>query len=155
MKENKIGGIPVVDENNVLQGIVTNRDLRFQKDMERDVKEVMSKDNLVTVSQGTDLNKAENILQQHKIEKLPVVDDKNHLKGLITYRDIIKIKERPNASKDQFGRLRVAAAVGVTADVMERISALEAVGVDAVIIDTAQRTLKRSDRYVKKGKGKI
>jgi len=137
MKENSIGGIPVVDENKTLQGIVTNRDLRFQKDMERDVTEVMSKDNLVTVSQGTDLEKAEDILQQHKIEKLPVVDDQNRLMGLITYRDIIKIKERPNACKDKYGRLRVAAAVGVTADVMERIGALEAVGVDAVIIDTA------------------
>jgi IMP dehydrogenase len=155
MKENSIGGIPVVDEHNKLQGIVTNRDLRFQKDMNRDVKEVMSKDNLVTVSQGTDLSKAEDILQQHKIEKLPVVDDQYHLKGLITYRDIIKIKERPNACKDQYGRLRVAAAVGVTADVMERISALEAVGVDAVIIDTAHGHSKGVIDTLKKVKAKF
>mgnify|MGYP001035664471 CR=1 FL=1 len=155
MKENSIGGIPVVDQHNVLKGIVTNRDLRFQKDMERDVKEVMSKDSLVTVSQGTDLNKAEDILQQHKIEKLPVVDEENKLKGLITYRDIIKIKERPNACKDQYGRLRVAAAVGVTADVMERIAALDAVGVDAVIIDTAHGHSKGVVDTLKKVKAKF
>ena len=155
MKENSIGGIPVVDRHNVLKGIVTNRDLRFQKDMERDVKEVMSKDSLVTVSQGTDLNKAEDILQQHKIEKLPVVDEENKLKGLITYRDIIKIKERPNACKDQYGRLRVAAAVGVTADVMERIAALDAVGVDAVIIDTAHGHSKGVVDTLKKVKAKF
>lgn len=137
MKENSIGGIPVIDENKRLKGIVTNRDLRFQKEMSRGVKEVMSKDNLVTVSKGTDLKKAEAILQEYKIEKLPVVDADDKLIGLITYRDIIKLKERPNACKDEFGRLRVAAAVGVTADVMDRIDALQAVGVDAVIIDTA------------------
>ncbi|MAY82564.1 MAG: IMP dehydrogenase [Flavobacteriales bacterium] len=155
MKENSIGGIPVVDKENKLQGIVTNRDLRFQKDMNRDVKEVMSKDNLVTVSKGTDLSKAEEILQQYKIEKLPVVDKDNKLMGLITYRDIIKIKERPNACKDEYGRLRVAAAVGVTADVMERISALEAVGVDAVIIDTAHGHSKGVIETLKKVKAKF
>ena len=137
MKENKIGGIPIVDEENKLIGIVTNRDLRFQKNMAEDIVNVMSSENLITTAKGTDLKKAEAILQDHKIEKLPVVDDNNKLIGLITYRDIIKVKERPNACKDQFGRLRVAAAVGVTGDVLERITALVKVGVDAVIIDTA------------------
>lgn len=137
MKENKIGGIPVVNEDQKLVGIVTNRDLRFQKNMEEDVVNVMSSENLVTTQKGTDLKEAEEILQAHKIEKLPVVDESNNLIGLITYRDIIKVKERPNACKDQYGRLRVAAAVGVTGDVMERITALVNVGVDAVIIDTA------------------
>lgn len=137
MKENSIGGIPVVDDEHKLIGIVTNRDLRFQKKMDEPVVNVMTKDNIITTQKNTDLSKAEDILQEHKIEKLPVVDDQNKLIGLITYRDIIKLKERPNACKDQYGRLRVAAAVGVTADVMERISALVEVGVDAVIIDTA------------------
>lgn len=137
MKENKIGGIPVVDESKKLIGIVTNRDLRFQKNLDEDVQNVMTKDGLVTTKMGTDLKEAEAILQAHKIEKLPVVDENNKLIGLITYRDIIKLKERPNACKDQYGRLRVAAAVGVTGDVMERIDALVAVGVDAIIIDTA------------------
>lgn len=137
MKENKIGGIPIVDHNNILLGIVTNRDLRFQKNMDESVSEVMTKDKIITTRVGTDLKKAEDILQEHKIEKLPVVDENNKLIGLITYRDIIKLKERPNACKDEFGRLRVAAAVGVTADVMDRIAALVKVGVDAVIIDTA------------------
>lgn len=137
MKENSIGGIPVVDDEHKLIGIVTNRDLRFQKKMDEPVVNVMTKDNIITTQKNTDLSKAEDILQEHKIEKLPVVDKQNKLIGLITYRDIIKLKERPNACKDQYGRLRVAAAVGVTADVMERISALVEVGVDAVIIDTA------------------
>lgn len=137
MKENKIGGIPVVDEDKKLIGIVTNRDLRFQKNMNEAVKNVMTSENIITTKIGTDLKEAEAILQAHKIEKLPVVDDTNTLQGLITYRDIIKVKERPNACKDKFGRLRVAAAVGVTGDVMDRIEALVAVGVDAVIIDTA------------------
>ncbi len=137
MKENKIGGIPVVDDNKKLVGIVTNRDLRFQKNMDEGVSNIMSNQNLVTTKRGTDLKEAEEILQAHKIEKLPVVDDENNLIGLITYRDIIKVKERPNACKDEYGRLRVAAAVGVTGDVMDRISALVKVGVDAVIIDTA------------------
>lgn len=137
MKENKIGGIPVVDENKKLVGIVTNRDLRFKKNMEEGVANVMSSENLITTQKGTSLKEAEEILQNHKIEKLPVVDENNKLIGLITYRDIIKVRERPNACKDQYGRLRVAAAVGVTGDVMERITALVNVGVDAVIIDTA------------------
>lgn len=155
MKENSIGGIPVIDDENKLVGIVTNRDLRFQKDMDRGIKDVMSKDNLVTVSKGTDLKKAEDILQEFKIEKLPVVDDQNKLIGLITYRDIIKLRERPNACKDQFGRLRVAAAVGVTADVMERISALAKVGVDAVVIDTAHGHSKGVIETLKKVKEKF
>lgn len=137
MKENSIGGIPVVDNAHKLIGIVTNRDLRFQKKMDEPVVNVMTKENIITTKKDTDLSKAEDILQEHKIEKLPVVDEYNTLIGLITYRDIIKLKERPNACKDQYGRLRVAAAVGVTADVMDRIKALVDVGVDAVIIDTA------------------
>lgn len=137
MKENKIGGIPVVDDKNALIGIVTNRDLRFQKNLEVSVSEVMTSENLVTTTEATDLKKAEEILQAHKIEKLPVVDASNRLIGLITFRDIIKLKERPNACKDQYGRLRVAAAVGITADTMERITALVNVGVDAIVIDTA------------------
>lgn len=137
MKENKIGGIPVVSSNGKLAGIVTNRDLRFEKVMSRPVREVMTSESIITAKQGTDLKKAEQILQQHKIEKLPVVDKNNRLVGLITYRDIIKIKERPTACKDALGRLRVAAAVGVTSDTMERVEALVNAGVDAVIIDTA------------------
>jgi IMP dehydrogenase len=155
MKENKIGGIPVVDGNNILLGIVTNRDLRFQKQMQEDVVNVMTKENLITTAQETSLAQAEDILQEHKIEKLPVVDDKNKLIGLITYRDIIKLKERPNACKDQFGRLRVAAAVGVTADVMERISALVEVGVDAVVIDTAHGHSKGVLETLKQVKAKF
>jgi IMP dehydrogenase len=150
MKENKIGGIPVVDADKKLIGIVTNRDLRFQKNLEEGVANVMTSKDIVTAKMGTDLKEAEQILQAHKIEKLPVVDENNTLIGLITYRDIIKVKERPNACKDKYGRLRVAAAVGVTGDVMERVSALVKVGVDAVIIDTAHghsagviETLKR------------
>lgn len=137
MKENKIGGIPVVDEKHRLVGIVTNRDLRFEKNMKRPVSEVMTFKNIITTQQGTSLKKAEQILQEHKIEKLPVVDKNNKLVGLITYRDIIKIKERPSACKDDFGRLRVAAAVGVTHDALERVAALVAAGVDAITIDTA------------------
>ncbi len=137
MKENKIGGIPVIDENKKLIGIVTNRDLRFEKNKNRSVLEVMTKDKIVTTTDGTDLSTAEDILQEHKIEKLPVVDKENKLVGLITYRDIIKVKEHPNSCKDSFGRLRVAAAVGVTHDTIERVDALVNAGVDAVIIDTA------------------
>jgi IMP dehydrogenase len=137
MKENKIGGIPVVDENNFLKGIVTNRDLRFEKIKDRPIIEVMTKDNLVVTNEATDLTTAEGILQEHKIEKLPVVDNNNKLIGLITYRDIIKVKEHPFSCKDQFGRLRVAAAVGVTDDTMERVDALVKAGVDAIVIDTA------------------
>ncbi|BCY28833.1 IMP dehydrogenase [Flavobacterium okayamense] len=137
MKEYSIGGIPVVDENNVLKGIVTNRDLRFEKDNERAITEVMTADNLVTAKQGTDLAQAEEILQENKIEKLPVVSEDFKLIGLITFRDITKLTLKPTANKDQYGRLRVAAALGVTADAVERAGALVAAGVDAVIIDTA------------------
>lgn len=137
MKENGIGGIPIVDENQLLKGIVTNRDLRFEKDNKRSILEVMTADNIVTTLEGTTLTDAEQILQKNKIEKLPVVNAENKLVGLITFRDITKLTLKPNANKDKFGRLRVAAALGVTADAVERASALVAAGVDALIIDTA------------------
>ncbi len=137
MKEYKIGGIPVVNANRQLVGIVTNRDLRFERSMQKPVAEVMTSQNLITVAEFTSFDEAEGILQKYKIEKLPVVDKDNKLIGLITYKDIIKIKARPNACKDSFGRLRVAAAVGVTSDTLERVAALVAAGVDAISIDTA------------------
>jgi len=137
MREYKIGGIPVVDSSKKLIGIVTNRDLRFEQSPGKPISEVMTKENIVTTGQSTDLEKAAHILQNHKIEKLPVVDEDNRLIGLITYKDITKAKDRPNACKDNKGRLRVAAAVGVTTDTMERIQALVNAGVDAVVIDTA------------------
>ncbi len=137
MAEHRIGGIPVVDDGGFLKGIVTNRDLRFEDDMKRPIAEVMTAEGLVTTPNGTDLKRAEEILRDKKIEKLPVVDAKGKLVGLITYRDIIKLEEYPNACKDQFGRLRCAAAVGVTGDTMERVEALVNAGVDALIIDTA------------------
>ncbi len=136
MKENKIGGIPVVDGNNKLIGIVTNRDLRFQTDMTLPIAEVMTCKNLVTTN-NPDLQEASKILLKNKIEKLPVVDGENHLVGLITYRDITKIQDYPNACKDDKGRLRVAAGVGVTSDTLKRVEALVEAGVDAVVIDTA------------------
>ena len=137
MSRYKIGGIPIVDSTGKLSGIVTNRDLRFEKDLLRPITEVMTSDNLITVTQGTSLEEAEGILQQHKIEKLPVVDDQYQLVGLITFRDITKHTDKPIANKDSYGRLRVAAAVGVTGDVIERTRALVEVGVDAIVIDTA------------------
>jgi len=137
MQEFKIGGIPVVNEQHELVGIVTNRDLRFEQNMMRPIKEVMTSSNVITTSQETNLEKAAEILQKYKIEKLPVVDDKNHLIGLITYKDITKAKDMPNSCKDHFGRLRVAAAVGVSGDVMERMDALVKADVDAIVIDTA------------------
>ncbi|MFO0322145.1 MAG: IMP dehydrogenase [Bacteroidota bacterium] len=138
MSENKIGGMPVVDENKIFVGIVTNRDLRFEKNLKRPIKEVMTpaKD-ATTATHGITLKQAEIVLQNHKIEKLPILDKNKKLTGLITYKDIIKIKVRPNAAKDDLGRLRVAAAVGVTGDTLERIEALQNAGVDAIIIDTA------------------
>ena len=136
MHDNHIGGIPVVDEENHLIGIVTNRDLRFQRDMDLKIENVMTKDNLVT-TRHTDLSSAADILLKNKIEKLPVVDEDGKLRGLITYRDITKIQDYPNACKDSKGRLRVAAGVGVTADTLERVKALVEAGVDAVVIDTA------------------
>ena len=137
MKEYRIGGIPIVDDSGTLKGIVTNRDLRFEHDKKRPIVEVMTSDNLVTAAVGTSLKDAEAILQKHKIEKLLIVNDNNKLVGLITCRDITKVTLKPIANKDQFGRLRVAAAIGVTSDAVERASALVNSGVDAVIIDTA------------------
>ena len=137
MKEHSIGGIPIVDEHMTLKGIVTNRDLRFERKNDRPITEVMTSENLVTAKAGTTLQQAEIILQDHKIEKLLVVSDNNKLAGLITFRDITKLTQKPNANKDQYGRLRVAAALGVTADAVERATALVNAGVDAVIIDTA------------------
>ncbi|HLA56403.1 MAG TPA: IMP dehydrogenase, partial [Flavobacterium sp.] len=137
MKEFGIGGIPIVDANGTLKGIVTNRDLRFEKNNGRAIVEVMTKENLVTVAEGTSLQEAEVILQGHKIEKLPVVNSDHKLVGLITFRDITKLTQKPIANKDTFGRLRVAAAIGVTGDALERAEALVNANVDAIIIDTA------------------
>ena len=137
MAEYHIGGIPVVDDDRHLVGIVTNRDLRFERRLDRLVDEIMSKDNLVTTHQQTDLTAAADILQKNKIEKLPVVDKDNHLIGLITYKDITKAKDKPMACKDEKGRLRVAAGVGVTTDTLERMQALVNAGADAIVIDTA------------------
>ena len=137
MAEYHIGGIPVVDDDKRLVGIVTNRDLRFERRLDRPVDEIMSKDNLVTTHQQTDLMAAADILQKNKIEKLPVVDKDNRLVGLITYKDITKAKDKPMACKDEKGRLRVAAGVGVTADTLDRMQALVSAGADAIIIDTA------------------
>ena len=137
MAEYKIGGIPVVDEENKLVGIVTNRDLRFQRDMGKLIADVMTSENLITTKQTTDLEAAADILQHYKIEKLPVVDVNNKLIGLITYKDITKAKDKPYACKDESGRLRVAAGVGVTHDTLERVKALVEAEVDAIVIDTA------------------
>ena len=137
MSEHKIGGIPVLNEEGILVGIITNRDLRFETDVNLPIDQIMTSKNLVTASRDTDLKKAEQILQKHKIEKLPVVDDQNRLIGLITFKDIIKIKEHPNSCKDKYGRLRVAAGIGVTGDSIERAEALVNAGVDAICIDTA------------------
>lgn len=137
MREHSIGGIPIVDNEGKLLGIVTNRDLRFEKNNDRPISEVMTSENLVTVAEGTSLEDAEVILQQNKIEKLPVVNDEEKLVGLITFRDITKLTQKPIANKDSFGRLRVAAAVGVTGDAVDRAEALVKAGVDAIVIDTA------------------
>ena len=137
MKENKIGGIPVVAPDQHLIGIVTNRDLRFQRDMNRKIDEVMTKDNIITTNPTTDMEAVSQILQEHRIEKLPVVDKENKLVGLITYKDITKAKDKPMACKDAKGRLRVAAGVGVTADTLDRMQALVDAGADAIVIDTA------------------
>ena len=137
MREHSIGGIPIVDDKNKLIGIVTNRDLRFEKNDDRPIADVMTSENLVTVGEGTSLQQAEVILQENKIEKLPVINDKDELVGLITFRDITKLTQKPIANKDQYGRLRVAAAIGVTADAVDRAGALVNAGVDAIIIDTA------------------
>jgi IMP dehydrogenase len=137
MEEYHIGGIPVVDDAKKLVGIVTNRDLRFERNLQRPIDEVMTKDNIITTSQTTDLEEAAQILQEHKIEKLPVVDSDGRLVGLVTYKDITKAKDKPMACKDSRGRLRVAAGVGVTPDSMQRVDALVEAGVDAIVIDTA------------------
>lgn len=137
MRDYHIGGIPVVDENNCLVGIVTNRDLRFERRLDRKIDDVMTHENLVTTHQQTDLAAAAQILQENKIEKLPVVDKDNHLVGLITYKDITKAKDKPMACKDEKGRLRVAAGVGVTVDTLDRAQALVDAGADAIVIDTA------------------
>ncbi|MCZ8355323.1 MAG: IMP dehydrogenase [Cyclobacteriaceae bacterium] len=137
MREYKIGGIPVIDAQGKLLGIITNRDLRFQKNMNLPVEQIMTKENLITAPEGITLEKAEGILQEHKIEKLPVINKKGKLTGLVTYKDILKKKNKPNACKDKFGRLRVGAAVGVTPDILDRIEALKNAGVDVISIDTA------------------
>lgn len=155
MKEHRIGGIPVVDAKGILIGIVTNRDLRFEKNNERKIADIMTTKNLVTVAKGTSLSEAETILQNNKIEKLPVVDTNYKLVGLITFRDIIKVKENPNANKDSFGRLRVAAAIGVTGDALERAEALINAGVDALVVDTAHGHTKGVVTVLKKIKAKF
>jgi IMP dehydrogenase len=137
MKENRIGGIPIIDDKGLLVGILTNRDLRFEGDYSRPVTDLMTAENLITAPVGTTLQQAENILREHRIEKLPVVDNAGYLKGLITYKDILKLQSHPNACKDEYGRLLVGAAVGVTADTLDRVEALSKVGADLVIIDTA------------------
>jgi IMP dehydrogenase len=137
MREFKIGGIPVIDQNGKLVGIITNRDLRFQKDMSMPVERIMTKENLITAPEGITLEKAELLLQDYKIEKLLIVNKKGKLTGLVTYKDILKKKNKPNACKDKFGRLRVGAAVGVTHDILDRIDALKNAGVDVISIDTA------------------
>ena len=155
MSEYKIGGIPVVDEGGYLVGIVTNRDLRFQRNMSTRIDDVMTKENLITTSRSTDLEAAADILQQYKIEKLPVVDKDNKLVGLLTYKDITKAEDKPMASKDAQGRLRVAAGVGVTADVYTRIEALVEAGVDAIVIDTAHGHSKGVIDTLKEAKKKF
>jgi IMP dehydrogenase len=142
MKEHQIGGIPVINQNKQLVGIVTNRDLRFQRDPSKPVREIMTKDNLITTTEFVTFEKASDILQEHKIEKLPVVDKNRKLIGLITYKDIMKIKARPNACKDSKGRLRVAAAIGIASDTIDRVQALYDQEVDAVVIDTAHAHTK-------------
>jgi IMP dehydrogenase len=137
VRENKIGGIPIIDKNGKLVGILTNRDLRFEDDPKRKVSEVMTKANLITAPEGTDMKKAEVILRQHKVEKLPVVNKSGKLIGLLTYRDILQLKSFPNAVKDSFGRLLVGAGVGITKDLMDRVAALQQVGVDVIALDSA------------------
>jgi IMP dehydrogenase len=154
MREFKIGGIPVVDGNGKLVGIITNRDLRFQKDLSMPIERIMTKENLITAPEGITLEKAEVILQNYKIEKLPVVNKKGKLTGLVTYKDILKKKNKPNACKDEFGRLRVGAAVGVTHDILDRIDALKNAGVDVISIDTAHGHSKGVMEAAKKVKKK-
>ena len=152
IREFKIGGIPIIDDNHMLIGICTNRDLRFEKNPERPIVEIMTKENLVTTTGVKDLKEAESILQNYKIEKLPVIDKKGKLIGLITYKDILKVKSRPNACKDEFGRLRVGAAIGVTGDSLLRAKALVEAGVDVITIDTAHGHSKGVAEVLKKVK---
>ena len=154
MREFKIGGIPVIDQNGKLVGIITNRDLRFQKDMSTPIERIMTKENLITAPEGITLEKAELLLQDYKIEKLPIVNKKGKLTGLVTYKDILKKKNKPNACKDKFGRLRVGAAVGVTPDILDRIEALKNAGVDVISIDTAHGHSKGVMEAAKKVKRK-
>ncbi|HYM92522.1 MAG TPA: IMP dehydrogenase [Chitinophagaceae bacterium] len=137
MRENKIGGIPIIDKNGKLVGILTNRDLRFEEDMKRKVSEVMTKENLYTAPEGTDLKKAEQLFKKTKVEKLPIINKQGKLTGLFTYSDILKLKSHPNAVKDKFGRLLVGAGVGITKDMMNRVSALQNVGADIIALDSA------------------
>ena len=154
MNDFRIGGIPIINDNKKLIGIITNRDLRFEKNDNRPLREIMTRENLITTHENTSLSEAEVILQEHKIEKLPVVKKDGTLIGLITYRDITKLKIKPNACKDNYGRLRVAAAVGVTGDVLERVTALVESNVDAIIIDTAHGHTKGVVDALKKVKAK-
>ena len=155
MKEHSIGGIPIVDDKGILKGIVTNRDLRFERNNNRPIIEVMTSENLVTAGEGTSLQDAEVILQEHKIEKLPVVDKNYKLIGLITFRDITKLIQKPISNKDKYGRLCVAAAIGVTGDAVKRAEALVKASIDAIIIDTAHGHTKGVVTILKEIKGKF
>lgn len=152
MRDNKIGGIPIVNKDHILVGILTNRDMRFEKNMKKKVSEVMTKEHLVTAPAGTSMAKAETILEKYKIEKLPIVDKKGKLIGLITFRDIIHLKSHPNSAKDAMGRLLVGAAVGITADTLERVEALRAAGVDIITLDSAHGHSRGVLEMVKKVK---
>tara|TARA_Y100000748_G_scaffold138875_1_gene116465 strand:- start:373 stop:1839 length:1467 start_codon:yes stop_codon:yes gene_type:complete len=155
MRKYKIGGIPIIDENQNLKGIVTNRDLRFEKNDKRSIEEVMTSENIITVNEGITLNEAEKILEKNKIEKLPVVTKNNKLIGLITFRDISKQTKKPKANKDKYGRLRVCAAVGITNDVLERVALLKKSDADAIVIDTAHAHSKNVTEVLKKIKNKF
>ena len=149
MNQYKIGGIPIINEARELLGIITNRDLRFEDDNLKSVKDLMTKDDLITVKEKTTLIEAKSILQQHRIEKLPVVDNQNKLIGLITFRDILKQSNKPKSNRDSYGRLRVSAAVGITEDSMQRVESLSKVGVDAIVIDTAHGHSSRVSNLLK------
>ena len=155
MKENKIGGIPIVDDKGKLIGIVTNRDLRFEKKGNKNLSNIMTTSNIITAPEGTTLEVAENILQKNKIEKLPVVNNENKLVGLITFRDVVKLRTHPNSNKDKYGRLRVSAGIGVTDDALERASKLVEMGADALVIDTAHGHTKGVATVLKKIKSKL
>lgn len=155
MKDHKIGGIPVINGQRKLVGILTNRDLRFEKNNAKKVTEIMTKENMITALEGIDLGKAEEILQEYKIEKLPIVDKEGKLRGLITYKDILKKKDRPEACKDEYGRLRVGAAIGVTPDFLDRIEALKKAGVDIISIDTAHGHSRGVINALKEAKAKF